>query len=807
MESINTIQLIDPEVLSDPHYWAHTRRKAGKDGKSRLETETLLAHSRLTFQYYRIYCRKKEMENVVRDLIEACGFGEEEGQTVYLLFLYSIYLHDLGKINPAYQADVLGNERFRARRRQARNSYHGKASAYLYIDHMHKTVLKNPSEGVYKCLAAFAYCISRHHGALGNGRDFSELELWDERYFQSGLDREVFERIQYDMQQALDGRWQGNEPMAFYILGRLLYALITGCDYCATQEFMTGQAMEPAVIDERGVGLKEGYDGSSLCCSIRTYQKDPASFSGAPINELRTRMFLEAEQHLLARPDVHIYYLEAPTGAGKTNMAINLTLRILELDRAVRNIVYVFPFNTLVEQTKDTLEPYFGGQMAVVNSLTPVLTNKEDGEQEDYEEAWLNHLFHNYPMVLTSHVNFFNALFGCGRDQCFPLLKLCNSVVVLDEIQSYRNGIWREMISFLQIYAKLLHMKIIIMSATLPQLDRMLRTTEAQFAPLIGDPWIYYRDPLFQHRVHLDFSLLERGKITLAELKSKVLEFKGRRVLVEFIKKKTALAFYELCKEECDAVLLTGDDNGARRKQVIERITRGEKLILIATQVIEAGVNIDMKVGFKDISLPDGEEQFMGRINRSCLLPGGGIAYFFDYDDADAIYRGDARLKYSIRDLSIRQSLTEKRFDQIYELVFAELVARTSKANPRNIAYLDRDCVQMNCRNIETAMRLIDPTRQMFIPYRWEELDGYQVWDEFKVLCRNREMGYAQRKVELSRLALKMSYFTFTIYGDKEPPGAEFFGGYYFIEGGEQFVSGGILDREALEKHFEGMFW
>ncbi|HBK54438.1 MAG TPA: hypothetical protein DDZ44_10925, partial [Syntrophomonas wolfei] len=75
----------------------------------------------------------------------------------------------------------------------------------------------------------------------------------------------------------------------------------------------------------------------------------------------------------------------------------------------------------------------------------------------------------------------------------------------------------------------------------------------------------------------------------------------------------------------------------------------------------------------------------------------------------------------------------------------------------------------MNCRNIETAMRLIDPTRQMFIPYRWEELDGYQVWDEFKVLCRNREMGYAQRKVELSRLALKMSYFTFTIYGDKEP--------------------------------------
>lgn len=808
MGSISSTQLVDPEVLTDPCYWAHTKMRGADVGKNELETETLLAHSQLTFRYYKIYCRKKGMEKLIHGLIEACGFRGEEGKTVYLLFLYAIYLHDIGKINPAYQADVLGNELFRSRRRQARNSYHGKASAYLYIDHMYKVVLKDPPEGVYKCLAAFAYCISRHHGKLENGKDFNELDLWDERYFQSDLNREAFARIQYDMQEELEGKRQGSgqEPIAFYMLGRLLYALITGCDYCATQEFMTGQAMEPAVIHTGGAGLKKGYDGSALCRSIRSYQKDPDVFSGIPINELRNRMFLEAEENLLAQPDAHIYYLEAPTGAGKTNMAINLTLRILEIDSEIQNIFYVFPFNTLVEQTKDALDPYFGGQMAVINSLTPVLTDR-DGEQEDYEGAWLDHLFHNYPIVLTSHVNFFNALFGCGRNQCFPLLKLCNSVIVLDEIQSYKNGIWREMISFLQSYAQLLHMKIIIMSATLPQLDRMLRTVEARFATLIRDPQIYYRNPLFQNRVRLDFSLLEQGKITLTNLKEKVLLFKGRRVLVEFIKKKTARAFYELCKEECNAVLLTGDDNGARRKQVIERITQGENLILIATQVIEAGVNIDMEIGFKDISLPDGEEQFIGRINRSCLQPGGGTAYFFDYDDAAPIYRGDARLQHSILDPLIRQSLTEKRFDQIYEQVFADLLARTSKANTGNIAYLDQDCVKMNCRNVEEKMRLIDPTKQLFIPYQWEELDGYQVWKEFKTLCRNREMSYARRKVELSRLALKMSYFTFSVYGDKVPAGAESFGGYSFIEGGEQFVTEGILDREALEKHFEGMFW
>lgn len=280
-----------------------------------------------------------------------------------------------------------------------------------------------------------------------------------------------------------------------------------------------------------------------------------------------------------------------------------------------------------------------------------------DDRKDNYEVAWLDHIFNNYPIVLTSHINFFNALFGCGREQCFPLLKLCNSVVILDEIQSYKNSIWREIISFLQSYAQQLHIKIIMMSATLPQLDQMLRTVDAQFATLVEDPQRYYRHPLFQGRVRLDFSLLEKGKITLEELKEEVLRFQGKRVLVEFIKKRTAREFYELCKEACNVVLLTGDDNVARRDQVIRRIDSGEKLILIATQVIEAGVNIDMETGFKDISLPDAEEQFLGRINRSCLNVGGAVAYFFDLDDASFIYRGDARLSYSIQDPAIRQNL------------------------------------------------------------------------------------------------------------------------------------------------------
>ncbi|KLU60527.1 ATP-dependent RNA helicase SrmB [Peptococcaceae bacterium CEB3] len=792
---MKTEGLVPPQLMLDDRYLAHT-----KDSDGHRRVETLSEHSELTLRYYERYCDRKRIDEIVEGLIFACGFRGQEIPKVRLMFVHAIYLHDIGKTNPRYQYDVLKNDSFRGQRQRASNSNHALASAYMYVDYMYKLLEEEPTSMVEKCLVAFAYCISKHHGRLGNGSEFSELETWEEEYYKCEVDGRVFEDVRFYMQE------QGTvEPIPFYILCRLLYALITGCDYCATQEFMAGSAVELSVITNGGKELARVYDDSERCRSIRQYQRDPSAFSGEPINALRNQIFLEAERNLLAKADSDIYYLEAPTGAGKTNMAVNLALRVLEVDNSINNVFYVFPFNTLVEQTSEYLRPLFGGKMAVVNSITPVLVGG-DGQNVDYEVAWLDHISNNYPIVLTSHVNFFNALFGCGRGQCFPLLKICNSVVVLDEIQSYKNSIWREIIGFLQKYARLLHMKIIIMSATLPQLDRLLKNVDAQFTALIESPDRYYSHPLFQGRVRLDFSLLEQHRISLERLKEEVLRFRDKQVLVEFVKKKTAMEFYKLCKDDCNAVLLTGDDSAARRGEVIARIRGGESLVLVATQVIEAGVDIDMEVGFKDISLPDAEEQFLGRINRSCLRPGGGIAYFFDYDDPATVYKGDARLRHSILDPDVRLCLEKKRFAEVYARVFKDLIARTSKPNQKNIANVDKQCVQLNFRVIEDQMRLIGPSFQLFIPYVLGEVDGYQVWQEFKELGSNQAFSYAQRMVEYSRIALRMSYFTFQVFRDKIPEGAEEYGGYYFLDGGERFIDGGVLNREALEKYYGGIF-
>ncbi|HBC91788.1 MAG TPA: CRISPR-associated helicase/endonuclease Cas3, partial [Pelotomaculum sp.] len=108
-------KLITPGQMQDERYLAHTKHINGVK-----LTETLLAHARLTLYYYERYCAVKGIGKIVEELIAVYGFQGEEAERVYLLFVYAIYLHDFGKINPRYQYDVLKNSAFRGMRGEAR---------------------------------------------------------------------------------------------------------------------------------------------------------------------------------------------------------------------------------------------------------------------------------------------------------------------------------------------------------------------------------------------------------------------------------------------------------------------------------------------------------------------------------------------------------------------------------------------------------------------------------------------------------------------------------------------------------------
>ena len=172
------------------------------------------------------------------------------------------------------------------------------------------------------------------------------------------------------------------------------------------------------------------------------------------MNDLRTEILTDAEKVLKENKNGSIFYLEAPTGSGKSNTALDLSFQLVKNCEDLHKIYYIYPFNTLVEQNMENLRKVFGSnkeileQIAVINSLTPIKMSqrqkKAEEETEDtlyYQKALLDRQFLNYPMIISTHVSLFDVMFGNTKESAFGFHQLMNSVIVLDRnSNSYKNG-------------------------------------------------------------------------------------------------------------------------------------------------------------------------------------------------------------------------------------------------------------------------------------------------------------------------------------------------------------------------------
>jgi CRISPR-associated endonuclease/helicase Cas3 len=316
--------------------------------------------------------------------------------------------------------------------------------------------------------------------------------------------------------------------------------------------------------------------------------------------------------------------------------------------------------------------------------------------------------------------------------------------------------------------------------------------------------------------------LLSLGKIdeiVLLDNVTKILIGEKARVLIEFIKKKSAESFYKRIKEMFPnkrVFLLTGDDNKFTRNNVIAELNKKDEngnfvtkdVILVATQVIEAGVDIDMDIGFKDISILDGEEQFLGRINRSCNRE-GAVAYFFNMDKATEVYRNDFRLEKDLLQEEYQQYLENKDFNEFYELCFTRLYENKNEANANSINGLYSNLRALNFKEIQEKMKLIDNKNyELYIPYVYKDnditIDGRNLWYRYRSLLNDKDMNYSERMIKLSQVISEMQLF---LFNSIKKPGhySESIGDIYYVENGEDYITEGYrFNREKYEKSYEG---
>lgn len=405
------------------------------------------------------------------------------------------------------------------------------------------------------------------------------------------------------------------------------------------------------------------------------------------LNQLRTIIRNHAIQNIRTglKENERIYELTAPTGSGKTLMMLSLASEIIKAKGAKR-IIYGLPFLSITEQVEAEVISIFKGNESFIQRIDSKSENQrfekiqEELENEPTEEnileANLLEFQENtfaYPFVITTFVRFFETLLSNRNAELLKLPNFSKCIFLLDEIQALPPRLYGFFVAYLSKFCEKFDSYAIISTATQPNFKLPENNTDAKNffveyktpTPLL--PLSYFDNDLF-NRYQIEF---EKEPIDLCTLKDLILlEKKSVLVILNTIDDTKEL--FNILKEDLkseELLLLNTHFTPKHRKLKIyiakRRLKQNKRTIIVSTQLIEAGVDIDFPVLYRDFATVASIVQSAGRCNRNGKLDSFGKVQLFKLMNkgkirSDLIYKGkDSEiLRFT------KESFTNKQYEE-----------------------------------------------------------------------------------------------------------------------------------------------
>ncbi|MGC9973515.1 MAG: CRISPR-associated endonuclease Cas3'' [Bryobacteraceae bacterium] len=549
----------------------------------------------------------------------ARGFAElfEAADDAYLAGL----LHDLGKYGDLFQERLKGNE--------------------SGLDHW--------SIGASVCLERYrsdrtAMAVQGHH--LG-------LQWWEkeelrkllpgelERHIPEGRrlterDRDVLlERLRADgltLPERASGL-PGEVKCAAAMLDlRMLFSAVTDADYLATEAHFNPEA---ARMREPAAELRPGEAAEVL---DRHLEALAARGDSSPAVAAMRRDLLDACR-AAAESAPGLFTLTAPTGGGKTLSTLAFALGHAE-KHGLRRIVVVMPFLSIIDQTvrvyREALAEMAGDDRMERYLLEHHSLAAETAENDGEIPRLRGMLAQNWdaPIVITTSVQFLESLFSNSPAACRKLHRLARSVVVFDEVQTLPLKVVLPTLATLSHLAARYGSSVVFSTATQPafrHLDEKVRqycTSGWRPREIVPNELRLFER---SHRVRVEWPRREE-RIGWGELAGQFADL--HQVLCIVNLKKHARDLFHLLEPRWggDAFHLSTamcpKHRAAVLMEVRGRLERGERCALVATQCVEAGVDLDFPAAFRALGPLDAMAQAAGRCNRNGKLAAGVLRVF-----------------------------------------------------------------------------------------------------------------------------------------------------------------------------------
>ena len=518
-------------------------------------------------------------------------------------------LHDLGKYSEAFNHRLHGGPPVD----------HATAGA--------KIAVKRWGDVLGKLMA---FCIAGHHAGLanGNGEGDNRRTLKQRLALQFGADIPALDNLwqqEIKLPQNLSApplKADAHHPFFSYaFFTRMLYSCLVDADSLDTEAFYSSLENKAS---ERG-----GYpDLNALQHNFNQFindfrrriaqapEKTEAEKRNAALNRLRSEILDHAVEQA-AQPQ-GLFTLTVPTGGGKTFTSMAFALEHAK-QHDMRRVIYVIPFTSIIEQNAAEFRKAFGelGEQAVLEHHSTFNDGKLQNEATKDKlrlasENW------DAPIVVTTAVQFFESLFADRSSRCRKLHNIAGSVIILDEAQMLPLNLLLPIIQAIKELAQNYRCSIVMCTATQPAVQAengFYRGFEnvREIAPKPTALFDKLRRTTVQHI----------GTQTDADLLAKLGEHPQMLVIVN--NRRHARSLYDQAKHLDGTFHLTTLMCAKHRSQKLDeirgRLKKGEPCRVIATSLIEAGVDVDFPLVMRAEAGLDSVAQAAGRCNREGKRP------------------------------------------------------------------------------------------------------------------------------------------------------------------------------------------
>jgi len=716
---------------------------------------------------------KDHLEQVMRTGIFRFEQNRIFGQYSSLLKVILAF-HDLGKGSQYFQSYLLDNA---PRSNLSRHSEFSALWAYYYC----KSEL---NLDILESLIAYI-CIKSHHSDL---KDLSELLAMDlcpnelleiseavdyvelnsilfTLGFNASLSQSSFSQlVSFLDKQSLSSQYRKIKPQitsVHWIYVNYLFSILIWADkYSAIFQHII------KVKSDRNWHIKY----------VDTYKASLPPGIGL-ISEIRNKAYIELSENLL---DITKgYTINMPTGSGKTINSLKVALELRKKNPNLQRIIYCLPFTSIIDQNQKVFEDILSLSSVEISSDLVLahhhladLEYKTDSEYASNESEYLVETWES-ELVVTTFVQLLSSCLSV-RNHCLKRFhRLANAIIILDEVQNIPHHYWYLLRHVLKLIMEHLNSVVVLVTATLPMIfepqeDGMIELAQNKKEWFSG-----------LNRIEIDTTALKKAIELPALAEMITTDFYNdpklnRLIILNTIQSSLDL-YASLTQLLPDAELIYLSSNVVPKHR-LERINhirqnRSSGIIIVSTQVVEAGVDIDVDAVYRDLAPLDSIIQAAGRCNRNETKGRSRVVLFelekekkpfwkYIYDETLV----QATMK-SIRTES--EQISESCLHVISTLYYEQLKQATTKDKSKLILrYLAElnlsSALSYHPKSNPGAFNLIEcfPVQPVFVSCDDISCDLLQ---KFKVLKYTDFADRYQRKSELKKLVRKMHSYMINV--------------------------------------------